>query len=150
MQALVYSLKKRRKIAIYIVLLFAFISLFLDYNLQIAPLNYFDGKYNIYFIYGLIVYKFIELIIIYYVLFHRYLIKLRNKTYKTEEYAKLKKHTSLLFFLIPQGNTIFGVIAYKLSANVLLFILFVTIALITLILVKPEKLLVSDKFSNLN
>ena len=149
MQALVYSLKKRRKIAIYIVLLFAFISLFLDYNLQIAPLNYFDGKYNIYFIYGLIVYKFIELIVIYYVLFHRHLIRLRSKTYKIDEFLKLKKHTKLLLFLIPQGNTIFGIIAYKLSGSVLLFLFFLAIAFITLMLVKPEKLLVSDKFSNL-
>ena len=149
MQDLVDSLKKRRKIAIYIVVLFTPLSLLIDYNFQISPLTYFDGKYNIYFIYALIVYKLFELIIIYYILFYRYLIKLKAKTYKVEEYVKLKKHTSLLFFLIPQGNTIFGIIAYKLSANVLLFILFLTIAFITLMLVKPEKLLVSDKFSNL-
>ncbi|MBC8237632.1 MAG: hypothetical protein H8E76_05320 [Helicobacteraceae bacterium] len=150
MQDLVNSLNKRRKITMYIVVLFALLSLFVSYNFKISPLHYFDGKYNLYFIYGLIIYKLFELIILYYILFHRHLIRIRSKTYKINEFLKLKKHAKLLLFLIPQGNTIFGIIAYKLSGSVLLFLIFLAIALITLILVRPEKLLVSDKFPNLN
>jgi len=148
-QDLVNSLKSRRKIALYAVFVFLCISLAVSYTFTISPLNYFDGKYNIYFVYGLIVYKLFELIILYYLLFYRYLLRLRKGVYKIDEFPKLKKHTSLLLFLIPQGNTIFGIIAYKLSGEVLLFMLFMAIASITLALLEPEKLLVSDKSPNL-
>lgn len=140
MQNLIDSLDKRRKIAIYIVVLFALLSFVVDSNFVIISLNYFDGKYNMYFIYGLIVYKLFELIIIYYILLHRYLLKFQEKIYNNDDFNKIKKHTKLLFFLIPQGNTIFGIIAYKLSGNVLYFLLFSFIALVALILVKPDKL----------
>ena len=140
MQDLVDSLYKRRKIAIYIVILFVFLSFIVDYHFIIESPNYFDEKYNMYFVYGLIIYKLFELIILYYILLYRYLIKFKTKTYNNKDFEKLKKHTKLLFFLIPQGNTIFGIIAYKLSGDVFYFLVFSFIALATLIFVKPEKL----------
>ena len=150
MQELINSLNKRRIVTIFIVLLFAIIALLFNYNFQITQPTYFDGKYNSYIYNGLIIYKIIELIIIYYLLFYRYIIRLRSTAYTVEEYPKLKKHTNLFFFLIPQGNTIFGIIAYKVSGSVLYFLIFSFIALVTLILVKPNILQVSGKKSNLN
>lgn len=138
------SLNTRRMLAIYIVLVFAIIALIFEYNFQISSPTYFNGEYNLIFANGLIIYKLIELLILYYILFHRYLIKLKSNTYNTIDFSKLKKHTKLLYFLIPQGNTIFGMIAYKLSANVLYFFLFSFIALVTLILVKPRTLKMDD------
>ncbi|MFT5660065.1 MAG: hypothetical protein ACI9TV_000699 [Sulfurimonas sp.] len=149
MQELINTLNKRRIVTIYVVVLFALTSLIFNYNFNITAPIYFDGEYNIYIANGLIIYKVIELIIIYYFLFHRYLIKLRSITYTIEDYPKLKKHTNLLLFLIPQGNTIFGIIAYKLSGSVLYFLLFSCIALVTLILVKPNTLSLANKIQNL-
>lgn len=141
MQELIHALNKRRIITICIVIVFAFTSLVFNYNFNVTNPTYFDGKYNMYITNGLVVYKLIELIIIYYFLFHRYLIKLRTITYSIKDYPKLKKHTNLLLFLIPQGNTVFGIIAYKLSGSVSYFLLFSFIALVTLILVKPNSLI---------
>ena len=140
MQELIHALNKRRIITICIVIVFAFTSLVFNYNFNVTNPTYFDGKYNMYITNGLVVYKLIELIIIYYFLFHRYLIKLRTITYSIKDYPKLKKHTNLLL-LIPQGNTVFGIIAYKLSGSVSYFLLFSFIALVTLILVKPNSLI---------
>jgi hypothetical protein len=150
MHVLVYSLNKRRIVTIYIVILFALISLIFNYNFNITTPIYFDGKYNMYIANGLIIYKFIELIIIYYFLLHRYLIRLKTIPYTLEDYPKLKKHTNLLLFLIPQGNTVFGIITFKLSGSVFYFLIFSFIALITLILVKPNTLLTDNKTQNLN
>lgn len=141
MQELVNSLNKRKLLTFIILLVFVFIAFLFDYNFQITTPTYFEGKYNIHFSNGLIIYKIFELIIIYYFLFHRYLIQLKTITYTAKDYPKLKKHTSLLLFLIPQGNTIFGIIAYKFSGSILYFLLFSFIAFVTLILVQPSKLL---------
>lgn len=140
MHDIINSLEKRRRVAAIVVLLLAFVALVFSLNFQLSPPSYFDPKYNSIFTYALIVYKVIELPILYYLLFHRYIVKLRKVPYVIDKYPKLSKHTKLLFFLIPQGNTIFGLIAYKLSGNVLYFLLFSFIALITLFLVKPKKL----------
>ncbi len=144
MDELVSSLEKRKKIAIYIVVLFAFIAIVVSYNFEISTPTYFDGKYNIYLINGLLIYKLIELLILYYVLFYKYLIKIKINTYDEKDFFKLKKHTSLLFFLIPQGNTIFGIIAYKLSSNVIYFLIFSLIALSMLLFLKPKKLIINS------
>lgn len=150
MQELLDSLNKRRIIAIYIVILFALIAIIFSYNFQLTAPTYFNEKYNIIFANGLILYKLIELIIIYYFLFYRYLIRFKRNTYVEEHFVKLKKHTKLFFFLVPQGNTIFGLIAYKLSGSVLYFLLFSFIALITLILVKPNTIEKNYNQQNLN
>ena len=133
-------LNKRRNVVMIIVVLLAIIAVTVSYNFQITPSTYFGGQYNNIFIYGLIVYKIIELLILYYLLFHRHFLYLRKNANYENFLPKIKKHSNLLFFLVPQGNTIFGIIAYKLSGNVVYFLIFTCIALVTLYLIKPNKL----------
>jgi hypothetical protein len=146
MEELVAYLIKRRIIMMSIVVLLAMIAITVSYTIHFTPSSYFGGKYNQILIYSLIVYKLIELPILYYLLLHRHLVILRNHEHYHEYLPKLRKHSKLLFFLIPQGNTVFGVIAYKLSGNVLYFLLFSCIALITLYIIKPNNI----KFTKCN
>lgn len=140
MEELVGFLIRRRIIMMGIVIFLAILAVTVSYFIHLSPSTYFGGKYNTALIYGLIVYKFIELPILYYLLLHRHLVILRNHVHYEEHLPKLRKHAKLLLFLIPQGNTVFGVIAYKLSGNVLYFLFFSLIAIITLYLIKPNKL----------
>ena len=139
MDELVAYLHKRRIIMMSIVALLAAIAIMVSYNFHIAASTHFGGKYNQTFIYALIVYKLIGLPILYYLLLHRHLRALRKPLDHEEILVKLRKHSKLLLFLIPQGNTIFGIIAYKLSGSILYFLLFSSIAIITLYLIKPNK-----------
>ncbi len=140
MDELVPYLIKRRMLMMRIVALLAVIALIVSYTIQIAPSTSFDGKYNNLFIFALIMYKLIELPILYYLLLHRHVRALRKENHNEDRLVKLRKHSKLLLFLIPQGNTIFGIIAYKLSGNVMYFLIFSCIALITLYLIKPNAL----------
>jgi len=119
----------------------AIVSIVVSLNFHFQATSYFGGEYNFYFLLFLILYKIIELPIVYYFLFHRHIISMKKNAEYEKEYEKIKKHTKLLLFLIPQGNTVFGIIAYKISDNIYYFLLFSSIALITLFLVKPNKLL---------
>lgn len=139
MKDLITNLNKRRRVIMFLIALFSFLAVLFHYNCGITSLNYFDGKYNMFFTYGLIVYKAIELPILYYVLVHRHLLQLKNTEVYSEVLAKLQKQSKVLFFLIIQGYTIFGIIAYKLSANVMFFLLFMFIALLTILIIKPSK-----------
>ncbi len=138
---LVTYLHKRRVKMMLIVLFLSLIAIIFSYNFTFAPSNYFNGKYNDDFLLFLIVYKLIELPTLYYLLMHRHIVDGRKNGFLEEKLEKITKHTKLLLFLIPQGNTVFGFIAYKLTANVYYFLLFSSIALITLYLVKPNKLI---------
>jgi hypothetical protein len=141
MQDLVLHLSKRRAIMMSIVVLLAILAIIVSFNFKITPTAYFGGSYNNYFLVGLVVYKLIELPLLYYLLLHRHVVYVKKYDNYLERLPKIKKHTKLLLFLIPQGNTIFGIIAYKLSGNVVFFLLFSSIAIITLFLTKPDKLL---------
>ncbi|MDP3300559.1 MAG: hypothetical protein Q8S36_01160 [Sulfuricurvum sp.] len=123
-----------------IVVFLAILAITASYFIHLSPSTYFGGKYNQMFIYALIVYKLIELPILYYLLLHRHVKALRKTLDHEELLVKLRKHSKLLLFLIPQGNTVFGIIAYKLSGNVFYFLFFSSTALITLYLIKPNKL----------
>jgi len=140
MEVHINYLKKRRILMMSIVGILAIISILVSINFHFQPALYFDGKYNFYFLSFLILYKLIELPFIYYFLFHRHIVHMKKNGYFEERFEKIKKHTKLLLFLIPQGNTVFGIIAYKISGNVYYFLLFSLIALITLLFVKPDKL----------
>jgi len=131
---------KRRYIMMGIVVFLAVVAVIASYNFTITPTAYFGGKYNHDMLYFLIVYKFIELPTLYYLLFHRHVAHIRDNASYEDRFDKIKKNTKLLLFLIPQGNTIFGIIAFKLTGNILYFLMFSCIALITLFLVKPNKL----------
>jgi len=141
MKETVVYLEKRRFFMIGIVVFLGIFALVVSFNLQVTPSIYFGGMYNTYFLFFLIFYKLIELPILYYLLFHRHVKYLQYNSLEEEILLKIKKHSKLLLFLIPQGNTIFGIIAYKLSGNIVYFLLFSSIALITLFLVKPKKFL---------
>ena len=133
-------LYKRRQIMMAVVIVLALIALIVSLNFSITPSNYFNGVYNYSFIGFLFVYKIIELTILYYLLLHRHAKYIKHNPLTDELLQKIKKHTKLLLFLIPQGNTVFGIISYKLSGDVKYFLFFSLIALITLILVNPNKL----------
>lgn len=139
MEDLIGFLIKRRTIMMGIVVFLAVLAVSVSYFIHLSPSTYFGGKYNKTFIYALIVYKFIELPILYYLLLHRHLRALRKTLNQEELLLKLRKHSKLLLFLIPQGNTVFGIIAYKLSGNVFYFLFFSLVAIITLYLIKPNK-----------
>ncbi len=145
MQELVLHLSKRRLAMMGIILIFALTSLIVNYNFNIEPASYFDGKYNTIILYSLILYKLIELPILYYILFYRHLLKVVKNINVDESFETIKKHTKLLFFLIPQGNIVFGVISFKVSGDVLYFLIFCFIALITLFVTKPHKLIQHNK-----
>lgn len=139
MDDLVCFLHKRRIKTMGIVVLLAIAAIAVSLNLHVSASTYFDGRYNKIFIYALIIYKLLELPILYYLLFHRHLKVLNQKSEDEEFLLKLRKHSKLLLFLVPQGNTVFGVIAFKLSGSVLYFLIFSFIAIITLYLIKPNK-----------
>jgi hypothetical protein len=139
MHELVPYLIKRRKMMMGAVVFLAVAAIAISFNFHITASTHFGGKYNRLFIYFLIMYKLIELPILYYLLLHRHLVALRKDADHPDRLGKLRKHSKLLLFLIPQGNTIFGIIAFKLSGNVLYFLLFSCIAIITLYLIKPNK-----------
>ncbi|MDQ7060377.1 MAG: hypothetical protein Q9M43_04330 [Sulfurimonas sp.] len=103
---------------------FSLLSIIVHFNYEVVPPEYFDGKYNMLFAYGMVLYKLIELPILYYILIHRHLLKIEKDEFYSLIYPKLEKQSKVLFFLVLQGNTIFGLITYKLSGSVLLFLLF--------------------------
>lgn len=125
---------------VFVVILLAIVATIISFNYEITPPTYFDGLYNIYFVYGLVVYKLIELPIIYYILLHRHIPKIKTNKDNLEWIKKLEKQVRLLYFLIPQGNTIFGIISLKLSGEVFHFYVFSIIALVSLIFIKPNRL----------
>ncbi len=139
MQELIVHLNKRRTIVMKVIIALAVVAIIVSFNFKITPTAYFGGKYNAYLIYGLIIYKIIELSILYYMLLHRHIAYIKKNADHTKRLVKLKKHSKLLLFLIPQGNTVFGIIAYKLSGNVYYFLLFSLIALITVLLIRPNR-----------
>jgi len=134
------NLFKRRKIGMIVILLLSIISVVVDSLYGVEPIIYFDAQYNMYGVYFLLLYKFIELAILYYILMHRYLQKNDFYVESSDLFAKATKHMKLLFFLIPQGNMVFGFIAFKLSGNVLYFLTFSAIGLVTLYFININKI----------
>ncbi len=138
-------LMKRRRIAMFAVIVLALIAVIVSWNFHISRLMYFGGKYNNLFIYSLIVYKILELLLLSHFLFYRHNRYLRKNDPTPLFLVTVKKHAKFLLFLIPQGNTIFGIIAYKLSGNVLYFLIFSFIALLTLFIINPNSLNVTQR-----
>jgi hypothetical protein len=145
MREAIVSLTKRRWISMVVVVMLAFISLIVSWSFQISRATYFGGQYNFIFTYSLIAYKLLELSLLSYFLFYRHRAYLKRNDLTAEFVVTLKKHVKLLLFLIPQGNTVFGIIAYKLSGNVLYFLIFSLIALLTLFIINPNSLKVTSK-----
>lgn len=145
MQDLVEQLQKRRLKALAAVVAIAIAAVMFNFMFGISPSHYFDANYTYPIIYGLLIYKLVELLILYYLLMYRYVVKLLKNGVHLEGYPKIQKHTKLLYFLIPQGNTVFGFIAYKLSGEIKFFLIFSLIALIALVIIKPNSLKVTSE-----
>lgn len=142
MEDITLYLSKRRLLMMKIVALIFLLSLVYNHYFSITPLNYFDGKYNFKFVYGLMLYKLVELIILCYLLFFRY-IKIFNEYIADDALLmKYKKHVKLLLFLIPQGNVVFGIISYKLTGEIIYLLFFLIVAIITIYIINPK----SNKF----
>jgi hypothetical protein len=145
MQEVTVYLRKRRILAVVAVIALAFVAIIVSWNFHISRATYLDGRYNTIFIYSLIVYKIFELLLLSYFLFYRHKRYLTSNDPSLVFLTTLKKHVKLLLFLIPQGNTIFGIIAYKLSGDVFYFLIFSGIALLTLFIINPNSLKVTLK-----
>lgn len=146
---LIKQLERRRLIALFLVGIIGCIAIIFSWYVHIKPLQYFGGDYNNMIIYGLFFYKLIELLVLYYLLMYRHILFLLNKGFDTTEFPKIQKHTRLLYFLIPQGNTVFGMIAYKLSGEVKFFLFFSFIAVVALFIIKPNRLNVTHQMAKI-
>jgi 4-amino-4-deoxy-L-arabinose transferase-like glycosyltransferase len=139
MQTLIDNLSKRRRMMFYILIAIAIIGIIIDQSFDIEKTSYFGEAYNMYIVYGLIAYKLIELTILYFIFYHRHMRKLSEQKHISELQEKFEKNAKRFFMLVPHGNVIFGIISYKLTADILYFLLFIIIAISTLLLVKPTR-----------
>jgi len=139
MQNILDNLSKRRKMMFTILLAITLLAIGIDYFFEIPITSYFGEENNIYIVYGLISYKLIELGVLYLIFYRRHLHKLTHEEHSNELLEKFEKNGKRFFMLVPHGSTIFGIISYKLTANIYIFLLFMLIATITLFLVKPHK-----------
>lgn len=139
METLIDNLSKRRRMMFYILIAIAIICIIIDQTFDIEATSYFGEAYNMYIVYGLIAYKLIELSILYLIFYHRHMRRLSAQRHISELQEKFEKNAKRFFMLVPHGNVIFGIISYKLTAEISFFLLFITIALSTLLLVKPTR-----------
>jgi len=138
MQTVIDNLSKRRKLMFYILMSISILAIAINYFFDIPITSYFGEENNIYIVFGLISYKILELSLLYLIFYRRHLHKLTHEDHSNELLAKFEKNGKRFFMLVPHGSTIFGMIAYKLTANIYIFLLFMLIATITLFLVKPQ------------
>ncbi len=140
MQGILDTLSKRRKTVFYILLAISILAVIIDQSISIPITSYFGEENNIYIVYGLIGYKVIELFILYLIFYRRHLQSLLAHGHTQELLEKFEKNGKRFFMLVPHGSTIFGMISYKLTANIYLFLLFILIAMTALLLVRPHKI----------
>ncbi len=138
MQSVLDRLSKRRKSVFMILMVISVLAIIIDQTFEIPVTSYFGEENNIYIVYTLILYKIIELGILYLIFYRRHFKRLLRDEHTQELLAKFEKNGKRFFMLVPHGSTIFGMICYKLTANIYLFLLFMVIAAITLFLVKPQ------------
>lgn len=138
MQTVIHKLSKRRKMMFFILMVITILALIVDYFFDIPITSYFGEENNIYIVYGLIAYKLIELFILYLIFYRRHFHKLIHDEQSNELLEKFEKNGKRFFMLVPHGSTIFGIISYKLTANIYIFLLFMLIATTALLLVRPQ------------
>ena len=138
MQTVLDKLSKRRRFMFYILFAITVLAICIDTYFDIPISSYFGEENNIYIVYGLIVYKLVELSILYLIFYRRHLHKLTHEEHSNELLATFEKNGKRFFMLIPHGSTIFGIISYKLTANIYIFLLFMLIATTALLLVRPQ------------
>lgn len=142
MKPTVESLQKRRQLMFYIVFIIACLGILVDNVFDIEPVSYFeDSQTNLYLVYFLIGYKVVELNVLYFFFYHRHMLKYYDAEHCDDLLKKFDKNAKRFFMLVPHGSVIFGIISYKLTAQIGFFLLFLSIASIALYLVKPKKIL---------
>ncbi len=128
----------------YILFAVALIGIGVDSFFEIAPANYYDPQLQLFFVYGLIAYKLLELTVLYFFFYHRHMLKCVGEEHDEAVRAKFEKNAKRFFMLVPHGSVIFGIISYKLTAELTYFLLFLAIAFIALSLVKPHNIFKSS------
>ncbi len=142
MLPVVSALRRQRRMMFYIIFALAIVGVMVDTIFTIEAISYFeDTQTNMYMVYFLIAYKLIELNVLYLFFYKRHLLKYYGADHTDELLHKFEKNAKRFFMLVPHGNVIFGIISYKLSANIGFFLLFMCIATVALYLVKPKKIL---------
>ncbi len=142
MKPTVESLSRRRKMMFIIVFCIACIGIAIDSVFEIEAISYFDDtQTNLYLVYFLIGYKVIELNVLYFFFYHRHMLKYYAEEHDEDLLKKFDKNAKRFFMLVPHGSVIFGIISYKLTAQIGFFLLFLSIATVALYLVKPKKIL---------
>lgn len=139
MENVLIKLQARRKVMFIILLVASVLALSVDYFFDIQPVNYFEYETQMLMVYALILYKLIELVIIYFVFYYRHLQKSRKAKDDNHVLTRFEKNGKRFFMLVPQGNIVFGIIAYKLTGIVGFLFLFLLFALGTLLLINPLK-----------
>jgi len=135
------KLQARRKIMFIIIFVVFILAVSVDMFFDIQAVDYFEYKTQMLMVNALIVYKLIELGIIYFIFYHRHLRKFHTDKSDDKLLTRFEKNGKRFFMLVPQGNIVFGIISYKLTGSVGFLLLFLLFALITLSLVKPHKAL---------
>ena len=138
MKSVIDNLSKRRKMMFTILIAISLIAITVHNIFDIPITSYFGQDNNIYIVYGLISYKLLELGILYIIFYRRHLHRLLQEEHTNELLEKFEKNGKRFFMLVPHGSTIFGIISYKLTANIYIFLLFMLIATVTLFIVKPQ------------
>lgn len=134
------GLLKRRKMMFPIVLVITAIALLVEVVFHIEVSSAVDASIQMYMVFGMIAYKIVELFAIYYYFYKRYWTKCLQSPDDSKALQKFDKNGKRFFMLVPHGNVIFGMITYKLSGEIGIFLLFMTFAVVTLLLVNPKNL----------
>lgn len=138
MELLILTLQKRRRVMFYILFAIALVGIGIDYFFEISAADYYSPALQLYFVYGLISYKLIELLILYFFFYHRHMLKCALAEHDEALREKFEKNAKRFFMLVPHGSVIFGIISYKLTAELAYFLLFLSIAFVALSLVRPQ------------
>ena len=141
MNSVLEKLQARRKMMFIIVVSVFMIALVIDQVFTVQAVDYFEYKTQTYMVYGLIVYKLIELVIIYFIFYYRHMIKCKDSQSDETILARFEKNGKRFFMLVPQGNIVFGIISYKFTGSVEFLLLFLLFAFTTLCIVQPNKVL---------
>lgn len=134
MDELIAQLHTRRKIGSLAVFFSVLVAIVVSLTIDITP-SFELEAYGLMIVEALFAYKVIELFVIYYLLIHRYI-----REPLSQSFDKMVKHSKLFYFLVPQGNIVFGMIAFKVSGDVRYFLFFSLIALFVLLIMNPNKL----------
>ncbi len=134
------NLLKRRKMMFPILLLITCLALLVEVVFHIEVSSSLDASVQMYMVFGMIAYKIVELFAIYHYFYKRYWVKYLQSPDDSKPLQKFDKNGKRFFMLVPHGNVIFGMITYKLSGEIGVFLLFMLFAVVTLLLVNPKNL----------